>query len=111
MAKKQIKLKSIVNAYAREVEKKIKIDNIFIFGSAARGQMNKDSDLDLIVISQDFTKMKFMKRLQLLSRASTSTARVVALDAVGYTPQEFAAMDDADSVMLKKIKREGYFIR
>lgn len=111
MVKQLFDVKSIVHDYAREVSKQIKVDRIFLFGSAARGEMNRDSDVDLIVISRDFHKMNFMKRLQLLSRASLRTANVVAMDVIGYTPAEFKAMDKVDSVMLKKMKHEGYFVR
>ncbi len=111
MFKKNPRLESIIDKYAKELARSITIDKIFLFGSAARGTMTKDSDVDLIVLSSDFIKMDFMKRLQLLSRASYSCAGEVAMDVIGYTPREFAEMDKIDSVELKKIKREGYFVR
>ncbi|TAN33546.1 hypothetical protein EPN28_01905 [Patescibacteria group bacterium] len=109
MSKKQVR--KILTKFENELSKKIKVDNIFIFGSAARGEMTRDSDLDLIVISNNFDKMDFMKRLQLLSRASACCADKIAMDVVGYTIKEFRDMDKVESLSLKRIMREGYFVR
>ena len=113
MARKKYssEVNSIINQYATEVEKIFPIEHIFVFGSAARGTMTKDSDIDLIIISKRFEKVNFMRRLELLSRASFVCANRAALDVVGYTPKEFLEMDAVDSPMIKKIKREGYFVR
>ena len=112
MARKKNKLfvQKIVSAYAEELSQKISIQGIFVFGSAARGQMTGVSDVDLLVVSKDFKGMDFMKRLELLSRASVKASRIAALDSIGYTPEEFAILDTLDSPNIKQIKREGYFV-
>ncbi|MEM3896323.1 MAG: nucleotidyltransferase domain-containing protein [Archaeoglobaceae archaeon] len=43
------------------------VDSIYLFGSYAKGNWLKTSDVDLIVISDGFEKMKFLKRLDLVN--------------------------------------------
>ncbi|MEK7680520.1 MAG: nucleotidyltransferase domain-containing protein [Patescibacteria group bacterium] len=111
MSQRGIKVKSIINKYSSELSKKIKVDGVFLFGSAARGEMKKYSDIDLIILSTDFDGMNFMRRLQLLSRTSWVCAKEAAMDIIGYTPEEFKELRKSNSPNLKKIVREGYFIR
>lgn len=50
MAKKESqlkKIKSVVAEYKTQLAKDIVIDKIFLFGSAARGRMKKDSEIDI----------------------------------------------------------------
>ena len=111
MLKKRNNVKLIISKYSEELSKKIKIDGIFLFGSAARGKMTKDSDIDLIILSSDFKRMGFMRRLQLLSRISSVCAKETAMDIIGYTPEEFLEFRKSDSPNLKRIVREGYFVK
>jgi predicted nucleotidyltransferase len=56
----------IVNAFIKEVEKRgIKIYSVYIYGSYARGNYRKDSDIDVAVILQDFGKDSFEKNVLL----------------------------------------------
>ncbi len=104
------RVEKVLADYIPSLQKKISVEGVFLFGSAARGQMKKESDIDLIVLSKDFAKMNFLKRLVLLSKAREKSATKEAMDIVGYTPKEFAQFDKSDSVMLRKIKEEGFFV-
>jgi predicted nucleotidyltransferase len=106
MAENGIKPRQVIAAYASELEKKIKVSKVILFGSAARGEMNQDSDLDLIVLSDSFRHMSFIKRLQLLSHARSGSARKVPMDILGYTPQEAKELSRKSS-MLKEAFRQG----
>ena len=44
--------KQIAKKYLRAVRSKFKVKQALLFGSAARGDMNKDSDIDLCVIKK-----------------------------------------------------------
>lgn len=101
---------SAIDEYINTLSETISVQSVFLFGSTARGTRKKDSDIDLMILSPNFSRMNFMKRLQLLSRARTGKATEVAMDIFGYTPEEFAQMDTVDSPVLKQIKKEGYFL-
>lgn len=107
MVKKQHEINKIVNNFVTELSKKVSLDGVFLFGSAARGEMTRDSDLDLLVISKDFNAMNFMQRLQLLSRASVCCSDRIAIDAVGYTPKEFLCFKKQPSHWLRVIKKQA----
>ena len=44
----------IINEYIKEIKKHYNITAIILFGSYAKGTENKDSDIDIAVISDDF---------------------------------------------------------
>lgn len=53
--------------------------------------------------------MSFIKRLDLLSRLREGSAKKVAMDIFGYTPEEFKTIDKESSIM-RQAKREGKII-
>lgn len=106
MAKKTISPEKIIREYARLLRDKIKINKIILFGSAAYHKMTKDSDLDIIVLSDSFKGMDFLKRLELLSCARSRDCLSVAMDILGYTPAEFKEISK-ESVILGEAKRYG----
>lgn len=107
MAQKSINAKKIVRAYSSSLTKQLRIDGVFLFGSAARGELHKDSDIDFIVLSRDFEHMPFLKRLQFLNRMRDEAASRVPMDIIGYTPKEFASMRRSESPNLRKVYREA----
>lgn len=100
----------IINDYLRNLEGKIKIKKIILFGSAARNQMHRDSDIDLIVLSSQFKKMEFMERLIFLSRARRGMKKSAPMDIFGYTPEEFEELSKK-TIILKEAKKEGISIK
>jgi predicted nucleotidyltransferase len=46
------------------------------FGSVAKGKIHQDSDIDLIILSSDFERIDFMKRLILLSKIRRKLKKV-----------------------------------
>lgn len=77
------------------------IKKIILFGSVARGEVHRGSDLDLIIIQE--TDKKFLSRLEPFYRDAR-----VAMDILVYTPEEFAAM--AEGVFLKNALQDGVVI-
>lgn len=45
----------IVEQYAKLVMKELKVTNIYLYGSYAKGTYNGDSDIDIAVVAEDFT--------------------------------------------------------
>ena len=42
------------------ISRQIKIDGIYLFGSYAKGNPNKDSDIDIAVLSKEFEGIRFI---------------------------------------------------
>lgn len=63
---------------------------IIVFGSHARGRADEHSDIDVVVISEDFADMNLRERLETLGIAA---ARIMEpVQARGYTVEEFATL-------------------
>lgn len=88
MDRKQIE--KVIKVYLTELSKKIKVEKIILFGSALRGRISKDSDLDLLILSTSFARMSPDKRFDLLytSRMNPLT-QSVPMDIFGLTPKEY----------------------
>ena len=87
MVKATPELKQIVKRYRDQLKKMgIRPTRILLYGSQAAGTAREGSDIDLIVISGDWTKYSYRKRLELLGVAS---ARILEpVQAQGFTPGE-----------------------
>ena len=115
MAKKLLKSKlnkkveNIIQDYLSIIENKINIQKAILFGSAARGEMHRDSDIDLIILSKDFKKMDFADRLLLLTRLRRNMKKSAPMDIFGYTPEEFNELSQK-SIILNQAKQEGIFL-
>lgn len=70
----------------------LNVQKIIIFGSQASGKYKADSDIDVVVISSDFTNKNIFKRARLTKEAEIETIRkfMIPLDIVTMTPAEFA---------------------
>jgi len=101
--------KKIVNHYIDEVKKDIKLDGVLLFGSFAYGKPNKHSDVDLAVISRDFKKMNFLKRMDWLQSKRGKPAFQIAMDIIGYTPEEFKKIEESSATMAYA-KKHGKWI-
>ena len=80
---------SIINQYRKELEARgIKVKKILLYGSYARGKARKDSDIDLVVISDDFKNMDLFERHSLLGRARVNISH--PMEILGYTEEEIS---------------------
>jgi predicted nucleotidyltransferase len=50
------KVKRIIKEYLKELKPYIKIERVLLFGSFAKREFHRNSDIDLIIISPDFKK-------------------------------------------------------
>lgn len=64
----------------------IRVERIFLFGSHARGEAGEDSDVDVIVVSRDFSDMSARQRWEVLGRAVASIMEPV--EPIACTPEE-----------------------
>ena len=87
MVKATPELKQIIKRYRAQLKKMgIRPTRILLYGSQAAGTAREGSDIDLIVVSGDWTKYNQRRRLELLGIAS---ARILEpVQAQGFTPKE-----------------------
>ena len=93
----QSKIDGLVNALmAYEPEK------IILFGSAARGDTDEYSDIDLVLIKE--TDTRFVERLL---EAGLLIPKGISADVFVYTPSEFLSMIDAGNPFIGQVLQDG----
>src|SRR3989344_1526183 len=75
--------------YLARLSKVVSIDEAYLFGSSSTGTAREDSDIDLLILSQDFSKYDPDTRLKIIYRASSGFP--FDLHAYGVTPEEYAS--------------------
>lgn len=73
------------------IQNGIHVDSIALFGSALTGTMDKDSDIDLIIISSDFINLDLFERAKMTMKPETETLRKfkIPMDIINLSPDEF----------------------
>lgn len=62
MGSEQVVVIDQLRDFKKRVEKSISVDGFLLFGSHARGDSKKDSDVDVLIVSKDFEGVKSFKR-------------------------------------------------
>jgi uncharacterized protein len=90
MAEAKPEIKNIVEKYRQQLAGLgVRAERIYLYGSYAKGMAREGSDIDLIVVSQDFSSRNVRERLEVLGVAA---ARLLTpIQALGYTPEEIVA--------------------
>ena len=90
MDTKRSKIKKIINDYKLALKNLgITVERAVLFGSFANGNARKDSDIDLIIISENFKKMNLRQRLEVLGIAAVRIMQPI--EAKGYTLKEISS--------------------
>ena len=80
----------IIAKYKQKLETLgIKVQKIVLYGSYASGNAKEESDIDLVVVSDDFRDMDLWERLCLLGRARIGIKK--PMEILGLTKEEFSA--------------------
>jgi predicted nucleotidyltransferase len=80
----------------------IKIDFAILFGSTVYGDRLRDSDIDLIVVSEDFKNMPFERRVLILQKYWKHS---VMIEAFGFTQAELEKLRDKSIVVQEALER------
>lgn len=87
MVKTKREIEAIIESYKNILIKLgIKPEKIILYGSFAKGSPREDSDIDLLVISEDFKNMNIRERLETLGLAAGKVFEPI--EAIGYTAEE-----------------------
>jgi len=87
----------------QQIIEKYKPEKIVLFGSAARGKRDLDSDVDLLIIKKE-TPLYGADRIRELSRI---IERNIPLDLLIYRPEEFEKRVQMGDPFLKSVLKEG----
>lgn len=96
---------SVIDKYKQSLETLgIRVKKIILYGSYASGNAKNESDIDLLVVSDDFEKMDLWERLSLLGRARMGIKR--PMEILGFTEEEFKA-ENSGTFVGDEIKTKG----
>lgn len=77
----------VLKCYRKKLEEMgISVNRIILYGSRVEGQYDEDSDLDIVVVSDDFKNLDLWERSCILGRARVSIYH--AMDIKGVTEDE-----------------------
>jgi len=104
MHKAGFQIKEVIEEYKQALMTLgINVERVILYGSHAKGNQREDSDIDLIIISEDFQKMNLRERLEVLGIAAARIMKPV--EAKGYTPEEIQMTQEAS--FLKEVLEVG----
>ena len=87
MPSKRQQIKNIIEQYKGVLEGLgIQVKRVVLYGSFAKGTARKDSDIDLVVVSDDFQALNLRERLEVLVVASARIKEPIEVR--GYTSKE-----------------------
>ena len=108
MVKKRIpkKIIKVVRDYTKRLSEqdKIPIKKVIIFGSYAKGNPHKWSDVDICIVSPKFKD--FLKDLQFLLIKRSDKEVMAGLEPVGFSGKDFRE----GSSLIEEIKKTGVVI-
>ena len=87
MGKKQIQRQ--LSIFVKRVREKFQPEKIILFGSYAKNEANQYSDVDILVVSELFSKMKEKERFDELYKLSNGI--YPDINAFGFTPEEISS--------------------
>ncbi|MBS3772419.1 MAG: nucleotidyltransferase domain-containing protein [Bacteroidales bacterium] len=88
----------------------VKVDRMILFGSYAEGTNREGSDIDIVVISEDFNNMDILRRLETIGLALARAKIMEPVEALGYTEKEFSAKGSG-TFLGEEVKEKGIEVR
>ena len=93
----------VINDFIKKLSRDFTLQGVIMFGSQARGDANARSDVDLIIVSKDFKKLKSYERS---ARMYDYWDVLIPVDFICYTPDEFKKLRNRISLVSEAL-REG----
>lgn len=83
----------LIARYRDKIQALYEPEAVWLFGSRASGKGTKDSDIDLIVVSDHFSQVRRLRRRSTFLRETglASAYDLPVVDPLCYTPDEFLA--------------------
>ncbi|MFB6246463.1 MAG: nucleotidyltransferase domain-containing protein [Candidatus Pacearchaeota archaeon] len=96
-------IKNQLKDFLKKVNNKFGVEKALLFGSRARDDFFSDSDVDLIVVSEDFSGLSFRERIIEVQRLWNGD---VELEVLCYTPGEFEKKKQQQG-LVREASKEG----
>jgi predicted nucleotidyltransferase len=91
----------IIDRFRDAVEKQgIKVERLILYGSYAYGTPHEGSDIDLIIISEDFAPLDFWQRIDVMANAICEVIEpieAIAMTRKEWDNHEFGIVDYAEN--------------
>jgi len=107
MGSKTDSLVEELRRFRKSIQRRYAIERMILFGSSARGEARRSSDVDLIVVSKKFRRKGAMERAAPLY---LEWDLGVPVDFLCYTPEEFRALSQRGG-LVREALREGISIQ
>jgi predicted nucleotidyltransferase len=88
--------------FLKRLKRELGVVEVYIFGSRAYGNPLLESDLDMIVVSEEFGKRSFIENMELLSRMWDGS---FTLEMFPYTPEQLRRYAERKTVVSEALKR------
>lgn len=99
------KTNKIVKRFINLIIKKFNLKKIIVFGSFARGDYHKGSDLDLVIVGE--FKDRFIERIGKIIELNDSDLEI---EAMVYTEEEFQKMIKEKRPFIEQVLKEGIVV-
>jgi predicted nucleotidyltransferase len=93
--------------FLKRLKRELGVVEVYIFGSRVYGNPLLESDLDMIVVSEEFGKRSFIENMELLSRMWDGSFTV---EMFPYTPEQLKKYAERKTVVSEAL-RKGIRIR
>lgn len=86
--------------FIKDLKKRFRIKEVYLYGSWAKGEIHEGSDIDLVIIG-NFEGRMFERIDQVLGQTD------LPIEPLVYTPQEFERMRRASNPFIKQVIKTG----
>ena len=93
---------NIIKEFVNKLKKDYEINEVIFFGSRAVGKSHKDSDIDLIIVSDDF---EGVNRIERGASMYQYWAWLIPVDFLCYTSKEFNLLRKRISIVREAISK------
>ena len=106
MDKPKIEFINELKKFKKRVDSQVGIDKMLLFGSRAKGNYKKNSDFDILFVSDKFKRVRWEKRELMLYPYWDFNEIQQGFDFLCYTPEEFEKMKNKFCIV-RTAAREG----
>jgi len=97
----------VLNNIIEDIVKKVNPTKVILFGSTARGDANKDSDLDLLIIEKEIFSKERSRRKELHSIRQLLMKNRIPKDILLYDEEEVEYWKDSTNHIIARRLKEG----
>lgn len=106
MARRTSKIRKAIKMYVQTLEEDgVRVQQVLLYGSHAKNTAHADSDIDIIIVSEDFAGKDLLERLKILGQAHRNVSEPI--QAYGFTPEEVESREDLTAFWDEIIETEA----